>query len=326
MGLAFGRAPFYESGRGDWGFMWRYVLRRLVLVLPVLIGVSIVVFWMVRAIPGDPAAVLAGEAASEEVKAELRSRLGLDEHPVIQYTIFVSNAIKGDFGRSIRSKRPVVQDLKSRAWPTLELSFGALAVALSIGLVAGILSAVKPYTLLDAVSMFIALIGVSMPVFWLGLMLILKFSHEFKWLPTAGRGTWRHLILPAVTLGLSSAAIIARMTRASMLEVLRQDYVRTARAKGLRERIIVLRHGLRNALIPIVTVIGLQFGTMLGGAVLTETVFAWPGMGRLLVDSIAARDYPVVQGAILVLACAFIFINLLVDVLYAYIDPTIRYD
>lgn len=306
--------------------MWRYIVRRLVLVIPVLIGVSIVVFWMVRVIPGDPAAVLAGEAATEQIRDELRERLGLNEHPVIQYGIFISNAVKGDLGRSIRSKRPVVEDIKTRALPTLELAAAALTVALVIGLIAGVLSAVKPNSLIDAAGMFIALVGVSMPVFWLGLMLMLTFSYKHGLLPTAGRGTWQHLILPAVTLGLSSAAIIARMTRSSMLEVLRHDYVRTARAKGLRERVIVIRHGLRNALIPIVTVTGLQFGTMLGGAVLTETVFAWPGMGRFLVDSIGARDYPAVQGTVLVLALAFILINLLVDVLYAYIDPTIRYD
>lgn len=306
--------------------MWRYILRRLALVIPVLLGVSIVVFWMVRAIPGDPAAVLAGEAATERVKEELRIRLGLDAHPVIQYGIFIRNVVQGDLGRSIRSKRPVVDEITARAMPTVELAGAALAVALLIGLVAGVLSAVKPNSLIDAVGMFIALVGVSMPVFWLGLMLMFQFSYKQGLLPTAGRGTWQHLILPAVTLGLSSAAIIARMTRSSMLEVLRHDYVRTARAKGLPERVIVVKHGLRNALIPIVTVTGLQFGTMLGGAVLTETVFAWPGMGRLLVDSIGFRDYPVVQGTVLVLALAFIFINLLVDVLYAYIDPTIRYD
>lgn len=306
--------------------MWRYIMRRLVLVVPVMIGVSIVVFWMVRAIPGDPAAVIAGEAATEQVKEDIRARLGLDEHPVIQYGIFMQNAVKGDFGRSIRSKRPVVSEIASRAMPTLELAGGALGIALVIGLVAGVLSAVKPNSLVDAAGMFIALVGVSMPVFWLGLMLMLQFSYKYGWLPTAGRGTWQHLLLPALTLGLSSAAIIARMTRSSMLEVLRHDYIRTARAKGLRESIIILRHGLRNALIPIVTVTGLQFGTMLGGAVLTETVFAWPGMGRYLVDSIGARDYPAVQGTVLVLALAFIAINLIVDVLYAYIDPAIRYD
>lgn len=306
--------------------MWQYIMRRLVLVIPVLIGVSIVVFWMVRAIPGDPAAVLAGEAATEEVRAEIRARLGLDRHPVVQYGIFIRNAAKGDFGRSIRTRRPVIAEIGTRAMPTLELAAAALTVAVVIGLVAGVLSAVKPNSLVDAVGMFLALVGVSMPVFWLGLMLMLQFSYKFGWLPTAGRGTWAHIVLPAVTLGLSSAAIIARMTRSSMLEVLRHDYVRTARAKGVRESFIVIRHALRNALIPIVTVAGLQFGTMLGGAVLTESVFAWPGMGRYLVDSIGARDYPAVQGTVLVLALAFILINLIVDVLYAYIDPTIRYD
>lgn len=306
--------------------MWQYIMRRLVLVIPVLIGVSIVVFWMVRAIPGDPAAVLAGEAATEEVRAEIRTRLGLDRHPVVQYGIFIRNAAKGDFGRSIRTRRPVIAEIGTRAMPTLELAAAALTVAVVIGLVAGVLSAVKPNSLVDAVGMFLALVGVSMPVFWLGLMLMLQFSYKFGWLPTAGRGTWAHIVLPAVTLGLSSAAIIARMTRSSMLEVLRHDYVRTARAKGVRESFIVIRHALRNALIPIVTVAGLQFGTMLGGAVLTESVFAWPGMGRYLVDSIGARDYPAVQGTVLVLALAFILINLIVDVLYAYIDPTIRYD
>lgn len=306
--------------------MTQYVLRRLVLIVPVLIGVSVVVFWMVRAIPGDPARVLAGEAATQETVERIRAQLGLDQHPVVQYGIFVKNALQGDFGRSIRSRRAVVDEIRTRLRPTLELAAGSLFVALAIGVTAGVLSAVRPNSLVDAGSMFVALVGISMPVFWLGLMFMYMFSYQLEWLPTAGRGTWRHLILPATTLGLSSAAIIARMTRSSMLEVLRQDYVRTARAKGLHERIIVLKHAFRNALIPIVTVTGLQFGTLLGGAVLTESVFAWPGIGRLMVESIVSRDYPVVQGAVLVVALAFIIINLLVDILYAYVDPTIRYD
>lgn len=209
---------------------------------------------------------------------------------------------------------------------TLELAAGSMLVALVIGVTTGVLSAVRPNSWIDALSMFIALVGISMPVFWLGLMFMYLFSYQFDWFPTAGRGTWRHLVLPSLTLGLSSAAIVARMTRSSMLEVLRQDYVRTARAKGLHERAVVLKHAFRNALIPIVTVTGLQFGSLLGGAVLTESVFAWPGIGRLMVDSIIARDYPVVQGAVLIVALAFIMINLVVDVLYAYVDPTIRYD
>lgn len=306
--------------------MTQYILRRLVLVIPVLIGVSIVVFWMVRAIPGDPARVLAGEAASRETVEQIRARLGLDKHPVVQYGIFVKNALQGDFGRSIRSRRPVMDEIRTRLRPTLELAVGSLFVALAIGVTAGVFSAVRPNSLVDAGSMFVALVGISMPVFWLGLMFMLVFSLRLEWFPTAGHGTWKHLVLPATTLGLNSAAIIARMTRSSMLEVLRQDYVRTARAKGLQERIIVLKHAFRNALIPIVTVTGLQFGTLLGGAVLTESVFAWPGIGRLMVDSIIARDYPVVQTAVLVVALAFILINLLVDILYAYVDPTIRYD
>jgi len=304
----------------------QYILRRLVLVVPVLIGVSIVVFWMIRAIPGDPARVIAGEAATEELLERVREQYGLNEPPHVQYLIFVKNVLTGDFGRSIRSRRPVIDEIRTRIGPTVELAVGSMAVAVFLGVTTGILSAVRPNSWVDAVSMFIALVGISMPVFWLGLMFMYLFSYQLEWFPTAGRGTWRHLVLPALTLGLSSAAIIARMTRSSMLEVLRQDYVRTARAKGLAERVIVLKHAFRNALIPIITVTGLQFGSLLGGAVLTESVFAWPGIGRLMVESIIARDYPVVQMSVLVVALAFILLNLIVDILYAYADPTIRYD
>lgn len=306
--------------------MAQYILRRLILVIPVLIGVSIVAFWMIRAIPGDPARIIAGEAANEETVERIREQYGLNEPPHIQYAIFVKKLLEGDLGRSIRSRRPVSDEIKTRIGPTLELAVGSLLVAVIIGVSTGVLSAVRPNSWIDAVSMFIALVGISMPVFWLGLMFMYLFSYQLEWFPTAGRGTWRHLVLPALTLGLSSAAIIARMTRSSMLEVLRQDYVRTARAKGMHERLIVLKHAFRNALIPIITVTGLQFGTLLGGAVLTESVFAWPGIGRLMVDSIIARDYPVVQAAVLVVAVGFIAINLLVDILYAYVDPTIRYE
>lgn len=306
--------------------MAQYILRRLILVIPVLIGVSIVAFWMIRAIPGDPARIIAGEAANEETVERIREQYGLNEPPHIQYAIFVKKLLEGDLGRSIRSRRPVSDEIKTRIGPTLELAVGSLLVAVIIGVSTGVLSAVRPNSWIDAVSMFIALVGISMPVFWLGLMFMYLFSYQLEWFPTAGRGTWRHLVLPALTLGLSSAAIIARMTRSSMLEVLRQDYVRTARAKGMHERLIVLKHAFRNALIPIITVTGLQFGTLLGGAVLTESVFAWPGIGRLMVDSIIARDYPVVQAAVLVVAVGFIAINLLVDILYAYVDPAIRYE
>mgnify|MGYP001271621307 CR=1 FL=1 len=306
--------------------MAQYILRRLILVIPVLIGVSIVAFWMIRAIPGDPARIIAGEAANEETVERIREQYGLNEPPHIQYAIFVKKLLEGDLGRSIRSRRPVSDEIKTRIGPTLELAVGSLLVAVIIGVSTGVLSAVRPNSWIDAVSMFIALVGISMPVFWLGLMFMYLFSYQLEWFPTAGRGTWRHLVLPALTLGLSSAAIIARMTRSGVLEVLRQDYVRTARAKGMHERLIVLKHAFRNALIPIITVTGLQFGTLLGGAVLTESVFAWPGIGRLMVDSIIARDYPVVQAAVLVVAVGFIAINLLVDILYAYVDPAIRYE
>jgi len=306
--------------------MTRYIVRRLLLAIPVLIGVSIVVFWMIRAIPGDPARVLAGEGAPLEVVERIREQYGLNEPPHVQYMVFLKHLLQGDLGRSIRSRRPVTEEVAARLGPTLELAAGSMVVAIVIGVSTGILSAVRPNSWIDAVSTFIALVGISMPVFWLGLMLMYFFSYELGWFPTAGRGTWRHLVLPSLTLGLSTAAIIARMTRSSMLEVLRQDYVRTARAKGLHEWAVVLKHVFRNALIPIVTVTGLQMGSLLGGAVMTESVFAWPGIGRLMVDSIIARDYPVVQGAVLVVAVGFILINLLVDVLYAYINPTIRYD
>ncbi|REJ31973.1 MAG: peptide ABC transporter permease [Bacillota bacterium] len=306
--------------------MTRYIVRRLLLAIPVLIGVSIVVFWMIRAIPGDPARVLAGEGAPLEVVERIREQYGLNEPLHVQYMVFLKHLLQGDLGRSIRSRRPVTEEVAARLGPTLELAAGSMVVAIVIGVSTGILSAVRPNSWIDAASTFIALVGISMPVFWLGLMLMYFFSYELGWFPTAGRGTWRHLVLPSLTLGLSTAAIIARMTRSSMLEVLRQDYVRTARAKGLHEWAVVLKHAFRNALIPIVTVTGLQMGSLLGGAVMTESVFAWPGIGRLMVDSIIARDYPVVQGAVLVVAVGFILINLLVDVLYAYINPTIRYD
>src|SRR5690606_8057546 len=255
-----------------------------------------------------------------------REQLGLNKHPVIQYGIFLQNLLRGDLGRSTLSRLPVLDELGAALPATLELAAASMLIALAIGISTGVLSAVRPNSWIDAVSMFIALLGVSMPVFWLGLMLMLLFSLHLGWFPTAGHGTWRHLVLPAVTLGLSSAAIIARMTRSSMLEVLRQDYVRTARAKGVPEARVVLRHALRNALIPVVTVTAPQFGTLTGDAALTETVFAWPGIGRVMVGAITARDYPVVQGSVLTVALAFILINLLVDVLYAYIDPAIRYD
>ena len=306
--------------------MFDYTLRRLLIAVPAILGVIVVVFAMVRLAPGDPAVLLAGQFADQETIDRIRVRFGLDRPMHEQFVTFLGNLVQGDLGRSTRSNRPVVEDLATYFPHTLELAFGAILVAIAIGIPAGVISAVRRNTWADALVTFLALLGVSMPVFWFGLLAILFFSVNLGWFPVAGRGTLLHLVLPAITLGVSSTAIITRMTRSSMLEVLDQDYVRTARAKGVLDRAVVLKHALRNALVPVVTIGGLEFGRLMAGAVLTETVFTWPGIGRLLVDSILARDYPVVQGAVLVIAISFIFVNLVVDLVYGAIDPRIRYD
>ncbi|MDR9390934.1 MAG: ABC transporter permease [Trueperaceae bacterium] len=306
--------------------MFQYTLRRILIALPAILGVIVVVFAMVRLAPGDPAVMLAGEFADQETIERIRERFGLDRSMPAQFATFVGNLAQGDLGRSTRTNRLVTEDLAQFFPNTLELALGAILVALAIGIPAGIVSAIKRNTWVDAAVTFVALLGVSMPVFWFGLLAILFFSVELGWFPVAGRGSFAHLVLPAITLGVSSTAIIARMTRSSMLEVLDQDYVRTARAKGVQARSLIAKHALRNALVPVVTIGGLEFGRLLAGAVLTETVFTWPGVGRLLVDSILARDYPVVQGAVLVIAISFILVNLLVDLVYGVIDPRIRYD
>ncbi len=306
--------------------MFQYTLRRILIALPAIFGVIVVVFAMVRLAPGDPAVMLAGEFADQATIERIRERFGLDRSMPEQFLTFVSNLAQGDLGRSTRTNRLVTEDLAQFFPNTLELALGAILVALAIGIPAGMLSAIKRNTWVDAAVTFVALLGVSMPVFWFGLLAILFFSVELGWFPVAGRGSFAHLVLPAITLGVSSTAIIARMTRSSMLEVLDQDYVRTARAKGVQARSLIAKHALRNALVPVVTIGGLEFGRLLAGAVLTETVFTWPGVGRLLVDSILARDYPVVQGAVLVIAISFILVNLLVDLVYGVIDPRIRYD
>jgi peptide/nickel transport system permease protein/oligopeptide transport system permease protein len=306
--------------------MWAYIGKRLLLTLPVLFGVSFVVFAMVRLIPGDPAEIIAGQAATRELVEGIRRDLGLDRPILVQYVDFLLNLLEGDLGHSIRSRIPVTVELAVRVPNTVILALSGIAVATLVGVPAGIVSAVKPYSVIDTLVMLVALAGLSMPVFWSGLMLILIFAVVLGWLPAVGTGTPAHVVLPAVTVGMTSAAIIARITRSSMLEVLRSDYVRTARAKGLSEGLVINRHALRNALIPVVTVIGLQMGTLLSGAVLTESVFAWPGVGRLIVEGILARDYPLVQGAVLVVALSFVLVNLLVDVLYAAVDPRIRYE
>lgn len=306
--------------------MIQYAIRRLLLAIPTLLGVTFLVFAMVRMLPGDPALAMAGVHATQEYVEQVRRELRLDQPLHIQYAQFMAGLLRGDLGTSIRTGLPVGQEVWSRMIPTLELTLVSLLLATVLGVAVGVISAVKSHSIFDYASLFGALVGLSAPVFWLGLMLMLLFSVRLGWLPAAGRGGLAYLILPSVTLAGSSLALVARFTRSTMLEVLRQEYVNTARAKGLHPMVVVLRHALRNALIPIVTVLGLRFGALLSGAVLTETVFAWPGVGRLMVDSISARDYPVVQGAVLVLALAFVVVNLVVDLLYGVVNPRIQYD
>jgi peptide/nickel transport system permease protein len=306
--------------------MLGYIIKRLFLIVPTLIGVTFLVFLSVRLIPGDPATALAGELATPQLVETIRRQYGLDRPLLVQYGIFLGNLAQGDLGQSTRTRRPVTSELEARVGNTIQLALASLAVAALIGVTAGVLSATRRNTWLDHASMLIALFGVSMPVFWLGLMLMLIFAVRLGWFPAVGTGTWRHLVLPALALGAGSAAIIARMTRATMLDVMSKNYVLAARAKGVPERVLVVKHALRNALIPVVTIMGLQFGTLLGGAVITETVFGWPGIGRFLVDSILVRDYPSVQGTVLLIAVGFVLVNLLVDLMYGFLDPRIRYD
>jgi peptide/nickel transport system permease protein len=330
-----------------------YIIRRLLILIPVLLGMTIIVFSIIHAIPGDPAETILGEKATQESKAALRTELGLDKPWYVQYGAYVSKLVHGDLGQSIKTKESITKEIGPYMAATAELTAFAMLVAVVIGINSGIISAWKQNSWFDYTGMFIALIGVSMPIFWLGLMEQLIFAIELKWLPTIGRmnprdpveaithlylidtllaGRWdqwwevmKRLILPGVALATIPMAIIARMTRSSMLEVLRLDYIRTAKAKGLMQVWVVYKHALKNALIPIVTVIGLQTGRLLGGAVLTETIFAWPGVGRYIFEAISSRDYPVIQSGILVIAFIFVIINLLVDILYAAIDPRISY-
>jgi peptide/nickel transport system permease protein len=305
--------------------MARYIAQRLLTLIPILFGVTIIVFGIMKLVPGDPALMAAGVDARQEDVERIRAYLGLDRPIHEQYLSFVGNAVTGNFGVSARTRRPVIEEVGARFPATAELAIAGLLVSMAIGVTAGIISATKQYTIWDNLVMTVALLGVSMPVFWLGLMMMMLFSVELGWLPTTGRGTWQQLIMPSFALGFGSAAIVARQTRSAMLEVLRQDYVQTARSKGLPERAVILRHALKNAAIPSVTIIGLQFGGMLGGTVITETVFAWPGMGRLIVEAIGFRDLQVVQAGILILATIFVLTNLIVDLLYVYLDPRIKY-
>lgn len=306
--------------------MLRYIIKRLLYTVPVLLGISLLLFFMLRMLPGDPAQVLAGQMASAEEVEMIRHQLGLDQPVMLQYVHFLNRLAHFDLGRSARTQNPVIQEIWARLPNTLLLAVLAISLACLLGIPAGVVSAVKPYSWLDYLMTSAALFGISMPVFWLGLMLVLIFSVTLHWLPAGGTGSWKHLILPSFTLAMFVVAFIARMTRSTMLEILSQDYTTTARSKGLTEKVVVIKHALKNAMIPIITVIGLQFGMLLGGAVLTETVFAWPGLGRLIVDSILARDYAVTQGAILIFGLLYVLVNLVVDLLYAVLDPRIRYD
>ena len=305
--------------------MLPYVARRLIAVVPTLLGVALVVFLLVHLLPGDPARVIAGVLAGEEDVERIRRQLGLDRPLPVQLATFLGHLAVGDLGVSARTGQAVLGEVLARLPYTVELAVASTVLASLVGVGAGVLAAARHNSIVDYVASAVTLFGVSMPVYWLGLMLIVVFAIQLRLLPAAGAEEPASFVLPSLTLACFSVGLIARMTRSSMLEVLRQDYVRTARAKGLAEPRVVYRHALGNALLPVITVIALQFGTLLGGAVLTETVFGWPGMGQLLVDSIFARDYPVVQGIVLVFALLFIGVNLAVDLLYAYVDPRIRY-
>lgn len=334
--------------------MLQYVLKRLLGLIPVLLGITLAVFLLLRSIPGDPAVVIAGERATPEQISALRTQLGLDQPLPLQYFAFLGNLLELNLGNSIISGIPVVDEIRSRWAATFELSIAAILLAIVLGIPAGIMAAVQKNRWQDQVTIGVSLLGVSLPVYWLGLLLIYLFSITLNWLPPSGRMSveaglnfqpitgfylvdallqWdfavlgdvlSHLMLPAFTLGTIPLAIVARITRSAMLEVLTQDYIRTAKAKGLPDRLVVVRHALKNALLPINTTIGLQFGTLLGGAILTETIFSWSGIGSWIYEGILARDYPVVQGGVVFVAIVFVLINLLVDISYAFVDPRVQ--
>ena len=334
--------------------MLNYIGRRLLQLIPVLLGMSFIVFLIIRAIPGDPAQVILGQQATKEATAALREKLGLNDPWYIQYFDYLKGILTGDLGESLRTSKPIIEEIWPYLAATFELAIFAMIIAVIIGMNAGIISAWFQNSWFDYIAMVLALVGVSMPIFWLGLMEQWIFSVELKWLPTSGRENVRdpieaithlylidtliqgrfdqfvvaikHLILPGFALATIPMAIIARMTRSSMLEVMRSDYIRTARAKGQKMFVTVYKHALKNALIPVLTVIGLQTGLLLGGAILTETIFSWPGIGRYIYEAIGFRDYPVIQSGILVVAFIFVMINLIVDILYSIIDPRIKYN
>ncbi|HCL78389.1 MAG TPA: peptide ABC transporter permease [Synergistaceae bacterium] len=305
--------------------MIRYIVRRVLFLIPVLVGVAFCVFTLLYLTPGDPARMVLGDLATESALQEFRAKEGLDQPYLVQFGNYLYKAVfHGDIGRSYVTKRPVMSEILVAFPYTLKLAAFAMVIAILVGVPCGILSAIKQYSIFDTLTMIFAMIGLSMPVFWLGLLLIILFSVHLRWLPSSGFDTFQAMILPSVALAAQSISMVTRMTRSSMLEVIRADYIRTARSKGQKESIVIWVHALRNALIPVVTLCGLQFGHLLSGAILTESIFAIPGVGRLMVDAIKTRDYPMVQGGVLFVAVAFSIVNLLVDLLYAYIDPRIK--
>ena len=306
--------------------MLRYIIQRLLQLIPILIGISVLTFLMLHLIPGDPVLIFAGDKPmTEERAAEIRHQLGLDRPLWVQYGDYAAHAVRGDLGRGLRSQRPVLDSILEVAPGTTQLTLAALALATILGMTLGILAALARGTWLDTAAMTFAILGVSMPVFYSSLLMILLFSFTLGWLPATGQGGVARLVMPATALGMISAAVLARLVRSGMLAVLRQEYVVTARAKGLAPRVVVLRHALKNAPIPTITMLGLQLGALLGGAVVTETIFSRPGVGRLAVDAILSRDFPLVQGTVLFTAVAYVLVNLLVDISYAAIDPRVRY-
>lgn len=314
--------------------MLKFLLGRIASLVPILFGVSLFAFLLVHLVPGDPVEAMLGLEATQENIDALRQSYGLDRPLYEQYGIWIGNVLQRDFGRSIQTRRPVVDLIGQALWPTAQLAFSALLLSLLIAIPAGIASSTRKNTVVDYVATFSALGGLSLPSFWIGILLILGFSVNLSWFPSSGNAplfqeplrALHHLVLPSITLGTALAAATMRMTRATMLETLSQDFVRTARAKGLSQHNVVYRHTLRNAIMPVVTLLGIQMGQLLGGVVVTETVFAWPGLGKLTVDAIFARDYPIVQGAVLTMALLFVVINLLTDVIYTFLDPRIRYE
>ncbi len=305
--------------------MTRYLLRRLLQSVVVLLGISVIVFALVHMIPGGPALMILGEDANPEQIAILEKKLGLDKPVWEQYTTWLGKVIRGDFGTSYQDGRPIMADLLDRMPATLELLAAAMFVAIAIAIPVGVLSAVKRNSLFDSIGRFLALVGVSMPGFWLALILILIFAKDLRWLPASGRGDWRHLVMPAVALGFTLAGLLTRMVRSSVLEVLREDYLKTARAKGLPESIVIFKHALRNAMLPVITVIALQVGNLLGGTIVIESVFAWPGIGRFTYMRMLQRDIPTIMGNLILFAALVCVLNIVTDLLYAIFDPRIRY-